>query len=288
MSNPASDHPRITVFDSGVGGLSILEEALGLLPGCRFDYLCDNGGFPYGTRSDAFVIERCHQVIDSYFHHCQQLPDMLVVACNTASTLALPRLRTAYSLPIVGVVPAIKPAASRSRTGTIGLLATPGTVKRDYTRQLIADYAAHCRVISHGSSALVQMAEHKLRGLAPDRQVLARELEVFTRASTVNPHPGQLDCLVLACTHFPLLKDEIQDCLGLGVQLLDSGEAIARRIHYWCDHLGYQLQAGGPIPGTVWFSAREPAAAAMRSHLDRLQLTSINLLGAIDPQTAAT
>ncbi len=288
MSPPASDYPKITVFDSGVGGLSILAEARQLLPGCRFDYLCDNGGFPYGTRSDTYVIERCHQVIEEYFQCCNALPDMVVVACNTASTLALPRLRTAFSLPIVGVVPAIKPAANRSRTGTIGLLATPGTVKRAYTHQLIADYAANCRVISHGSSALVLMAEDKLRGGKPDPQHLARELAVFTETSPVNPQPGQLDCLVLACTHFPLLKDEIQACLGPGVQLLDSGEAIARRVHYWCDHLGYSLMPGDPVAGTAWFSAPEPGLEAMHSHLEHLQLKSIRFLPVSDRQTAAT
>jgi|SRR5690554_1311706 len=283
MKDPANP-PTIAVFDSGVGGLSILAEALRLLPGCRFDYLCDNAGFPYGTRADKFIIQRSQRVIETYFQQCQMMPDMLVVACNTASTLALPHLRATFDLPIIGVVPAIKPAAAYSRTGVIGLLATPATTKRAYTQKLINDYAADCQVISQGSSNLVVMAENKLRGLPPDLSLLAEELKIFTQVSALNPHPEKLDCLVLACTHFPLLEEEIQACLGPQVQLLDSGKAIAKRIHYWCDQLGYSChqETSRVLEGTAWFSAKDPELETMKPCLNPLQLTRVSYLANLD------
>lgn len=278
MTESIQKQPRVVIFDSGVGGLSILREARALVPGCRFDYICDNGGFPYGTKTDDFVIGRTHHVIDRFLANCHYPVDMLVIACNTASTLALPRLRSAYSFPIIGVVPAIKPGASFSQTGYIGLLATPATIRREYTHNLIRDYAGHCQVISHGSSVLVSLAEGKLRGHNLDAASLAEELAPFTTLSAANPTPQRLDCLVLACTHFPLLKPEIQACLGEHITLLDSGEAIARRISYWCDHLGYPPQTGSPTEGCAWFTAESADIEALRPALAEFSLSTVNII----------
>ena len=158
--------PRVLVFDSGVGGLSVAQEIQQRLPQISLVYASDNAFFPYGTKGEAELIARVDQVIDALL--ARYPADILVIACNTASTLTLPHLRSKLSLPIVGVVPAIKPAALMSKSGVIGLLATPATVARPYTHELIREYATNCQVISLGSSALVQIAEQKLRGEAID------------------------------------------------------------------------------------------------------------------------
>src|SRR5690606_9470593 len=151
----------ILVFDSGVGGLSVHAAIAAQLPGETYVYACDNAAFPYGPKPEDELVERVHAVLDALIARFQ--PKLLIVACNTASTVALPRLRQHYTLPIVGVGPATKPAAAISRTRVIGLLATPGTIRRAYTDQLIRDFADACAIVRIGSADLVQIAEHKLR-----------------------------------------------------------------------------------------------------------------------------
>ena len=218
--------PRILVFDSGVGGLSVAREIQQRLPMTSLVYASDNAFFPYGTKGEAELIERVDQVIGELLLHYPA--DILVIACNTASTLTLPHLRSKLSLPIVGVVPAIKPAALMSKTGVIGLLATPATVARPYTHELIREYAANCQVISSGSSELVQIAEQKLRGEAIDEDAISRITQELMRPDQAE----KMDVLVLACTHFPLLKDELAQHLPTHSKLIDSGAAIARRVEF--------------------------------------------------------
>jgi glutamate racemase len=213
---------RILVFDSGVGGLSILQEIHRKIPAANLVYACDNQAFPYGTKEEDELVARVDSVLKALFDAVQ--PDIVVVACNTASTVALPRIRAHFSNPVVGVVPAIKPAAIISRTKVIGLLATPGTVRRDYTRQLIAEFAEGCDFIAVGSSRLVEIAEEKLRGIQPD----TNELKTILAPLLENT---ELDTVVLACTHFPLLKAEIESLAPRLIHWIDSGEAIARRVH---------------------------------------------------------
>lgn len=213
--------PRILVFDSGVGGLSILQAVRARLPGCDYFYACDNAAFPYGTKDEDTVVERVEQVLKAVI--AQTHPDVVVVACNTASTLVLPRIRSHFRDPVVGVVPAIKPAATASRTGVFGLLGTPGTVDRAYTQNLIDEFAPQCTVLRVGTTALVKMAEAKLRGATLDRdQITAVLAPLFA-------HPA-LDTVVLACTHFPLLHDELVAASPRPVIWIDSGEAVARRV----------------------------------------------------------
>jgi len=222
MSQPSPCRPDqpVLVFDSGVGGLTILEALRARLPSENFVYACDNAAFPYGPKPADELTDRVHAVLDALL--ARYAPKLVVVACNTASTVALPRLRSHYTLPIVGVVPAIKPAAQLSRNRVIGLLATPGTVQRPYTEQLIRDFAADCTVIRVGSSALVEQAEHKLRGEVVDKKLLRELLQPFV--------DGGADTIVLGCTHFPLLRDELQAAIGAQMQWVDSGDAIARRV----------------------------------------------------------
>lgn len=246
-------NPSILVFDSGVGGLTIAQEIRRYCPTVQINYLSDSAGFPYGKRPEAFVIERCLRLIRQVIENAVCHIDLVVIACNTASTLALPTLRENFTLPIIGVVPAVKPAAERSANHYFGLLATPATVKRPYTQGLIQDFAAHCTVVSVGSSELVQIAEDKLRGIRPDRIQLRSILQPLTEKSDDNPRPEQLDTIVLACTHFPLLRDEIREVLDRPVELIDSGQAIARRVQYVLDLQQAELSEAAP-PGTYWFT----------------------------------
>jgi glutamate racemase len=212
---------KILVFDSGVGGLSILQALQQALPACEYIYASDNEAFPYGTKSANFLIERVHCVLQALIEKSQ--PDLIVVACNTASTLVLPHIRQHFTIPIVGVVPAIKPAAMQSKTKVIGLLATPGTVARAYTKELINEFANDCEVISVGSADLVTLAEQSLRGVPPPPEKLSGILKPLFDNK-------QLDTIVLACTHFPLIKEQLISASPRPVNWVDSGEAIARRV----------------------------------------------------------
>jgi len=254
----AHQPPRILIFDSGVGGLSILEQIRKQHPHCAFMYASDNAAFPYGPKSESALVDR----VDRVLRQLQLLTqaDIIVIACNTASTLALPRIRSHFTQPVIGVVPAIKPAAKVSKTKVIGLLATPGTVKRDYTQQLIDDFAPDCRVIAIGSSELVALAEQKLRQEAVDINTITPIVAPF-----VNEHA--LDTVVLACTHFPLLTQELQQVLHRVPHWVDSGEAIARRVGYW-------LEALALLPSTCtqpicksYFTARTQAASDLHNTL---------------------
>ena len=213
----------VLVFDSGVGGLSILNTSADSLPGLPLVFACDNGFFPYGTKTETELVERVDAVLQRLLTEIQ--PRLLVIACNTASTVALPRLRSRYTLPIVGVVPAIKPAAQQSRNKIIGLLATPATVQRPYTDLLIQEFAADCTVIKVGSRELVQLAEDKLRGAPVDTGQLQTILAPFFANPAQSP-----DTIVLGCTHFPLLRAELAAASPVPVHWVDSGAAIARRV----------------------------------------------------------
>jgi glutamate racemase len=231
-SSITSTHPGILVFDSGVGGLSVATEIQKKLPFLPLIYASDNAFFPYGTKGETELIERVDKVLRKILSLHQI--DLIVIACNTASTLTLPHCRQHFTQPIVGVVPAIKPAANLTQTGVIGLLATPATVARPYTHKLIAEHAPHCRVISLGSSELVSLAEKKLRGEELD----PTHMDQITQAFFTQPEAEKMDSIVLACTHFPLIRDDILASLyrvsplkdAQSLLLIDSGEAIARRV----------------------------------------------------------
>lgn len=215
---------RILVFDSGVGGLSIVQEIRALLPTLGIDYLADSAFFPYGTRHEAELAQRVVAVIGAAIAQLQ--PALVVIGCNSASTIALELLRARFEVPFVGVVPAIKPAAAASVTKTIGLLATEGTIMRDYTRELARQFAHDCRLVSYGSSELVRQAELLLRGQTPAREVIRKELAGLWS----QPRAAEIDAVVLGCTHFPLLKPLLTELAPAAVQWVDSGAAIARRV----------------------------------------------------------
>lgn len=274
--NPLTRAPRVLVFDSGVGGLSILNEIRQRLPACEFIYASDNEAFPYGTKGEEELIARVALVLQKLLQNFAI--DIIVIACNTASTLALPHIRSHFTQPIVGVVPAIKPAAARSTTKVIGLLATPATVARPYTKDLIHQHANNCTVISIGSSELVLMAEQKLRGEPIFTQQLTQILAPFIEHS----HTSQLDTIVLACTHFPLLRQEILAVLPANIDLIDSGAAIARRVEFLLgEHFGMlqnELIVSAPVPHNAVFTQQARSVEQLRAPLQQFGITEINYI----------
>lgn len=222
--------PSILVFDSGAGGLSIAREILlGAPTPAMLHYVADTQGFPYGTQDDSTLIRRIHEVISSSIERCQ--PDVVVLACNTASTLALASLRQQHAIPFVGVVPAIKPAAALSKTGHIALLATHATITRPYTHQLIADFAADKHVSLIGSDKLVELAEDYIAQGKLNIQEIQHEMtSVFAELPPQNTENARIDTVVLACTHFPLLLNSFKHIYGDDIHWVDSGVAVARRL----------------------------------------------------------
>lgn len=216
--------PSILAFDSGLGGLTVYDEMVRIRPEADFVYAADDAAFPYGALSEVELVGRVEAVMERLI--AAHSPDIVVVACNTASTLVLPHLRRRFALPFVGTVPAIKPAAAASRTKRISILATPGTVARDYTRGLIETYAAECRVELIGSKRLAGFAEAELAGApVPDQELAAEIAPCF-----VEDEAGLTDVVVLACTHYPLLLSRFIRLAPWSVAWIDPAPAIARRM----------------------------------------------------------
>lgn len=208
------------IFDSGVGGLTVSAEIRKRLPELQQTYAADDFFRPYGNKTDEQLKERLPGLLWTLCEAAKV--DLAVIACNTASTAALNEIRAALSIPVIGVVPAVKPAAQTTRSGQFAVLGTPGTVRREYVDNLIKDFAGGKDVVLHGSTKLVALAEDKLAGRQVNMETLTREIEpLFTKVS--------VDTVVLACTHFPLLKDELAAAAPPGIKWIDSGQAIARR-----------------------------------------------------------
>jgi glutamate racemase len=235
--NPAampSPVPTILVFDSGLGGLTVFSEVLKARPDARFVYAADDAGFPYGRLSEPVLVARVLAVMERLIGLHD--PTLVVVACNTASTLVLPHLRQRFSVPFIGTVPAIKPAAQATRTGYVTVLATPATVARDYTRDLIETYAGGCKVNLIGSRRFAGFAEAELAGAPVSDAELLAELE----PCFVQDGEGRTDVVALACTHYPLLLPRLEKIAPWPVTWIDPAPAIAKRL--------VQL-IGPPVPG---------------------------------------
>ena len=249
---------RVLVFDSGVGGLSVLDAIVASGAAVELDYLADTAWLPYGSKPDADVAARVPLLLQALA--AQWTPDLIVIACNTASTIALAPARALIGTPIVGVVPPIKPAAAATKTGVIGLLATPATVRRAYTDDLIAQFAADKRVVKVGSTALVEAAEAKLRGRAPPPGAIEGALAELFAA----PDGDRIDTVALACTHFPLLQAELSAAAARAVTWIQSGDAIARRVR---DLL--QPQAGQARARNAGFTDARAAAELRNAYESR-------------------
>ena len=212
-------------FDSGVGGLSVLRPTRKLLPNAPIVYFADSAGFPYGERSEEDIAARVPALLARAVE--QYAPRLAVIACNTASTIALDHARAALDIPVVGTVPAIKPASELSKRRVIGVLGTQATVRQPYVDDLAARFAADCTVIRHGSPELVALAEAKLAGKKIGFEaVRAAALPLFEA-----PRGEDVDVIVLACTHFRLLDTELRSAFP-GVELVDGAKGIARRIAF--------------------------------------------------------
>ncbi|HEY8267122.1 MAG TPA: glutamate racemase [Xanthobacteraceae bacterium] len=213
---------KALVFDSGLGGLTVLRELARARPDLELVYASDDAAFPYGRLGDGELVERVCKVMEQLIAEVK--PDLVVIACNTASTLALPVLRARFSIPFVGTVPAIKPACERSKTKRVSVLATPRTVRRDYTHDLIREFAGDCKVTLVGSELLASLAESALRGEAVTDEAIAAEI-----APCFVDDGARTDTVVLACTHYPLLLDRLKKLAPWPVEWIDPAPAIARR-----------------------------------------------------------
>ena len=216
--------PRILVFDSGLGGLSVVKALREIAPDAQLAYGADNAAFPYGDWQEGALVDRMEKVMGQLVGQMQ--PDVVVIACNTATTIGLEAMRQRFDVPFVGTVPAIKPAANLTTTGHISVLATPGTVNREYTKALIDTYAFHCQVRLHGAENLAEMAEKKLSGQGVDHAALRAEVAPVFVADKM----GRTDVVVLGCTHYPLLLDELEQVTPWPVTFIDPAPAIARQV----------------------------------------------------------
>ncbi|MEJ5976117.1 glutamate racemase [Novosphingobium sp. PS1R-30] len=214
----------ILLFDSGVGGLSVLAELRAQLPDAPIIYAADNAGLPYGNKTEAQIAARVAGLLGRMTERYR--PRLVCIACNTASTIALGMVREVLEVPIVGTVPAIKPAAALTETGTIGLLGTEATIRQGYVDRLEAEFAQGKRLLRHGAPGLVAAAEARLRGEPVDRAAYARA------AAGLRDQPGgeTIDTVVLACTHFPLVERELAEVFGPGVGFVHGAQGIARRV----------------------------------------------------------
>lgn len=256
----------ILLFDSGVGGLTVLAEVRKLLPEAPVIYAADLAGLPYGAKTEAEIAARVAGLLGRMSERFK--PRLITIACNTASTIALGMVREVLHVPIVGTVPAIKPAAALTQTGTIGLLGTAATVRQKYVDDLEAEFAQGKRLIRHACPELVEAAEAKLRGETPDPAVF----EAAARGLRDQPDGEKIDTVVLACTHFPLVEEELRAALGNKVRFIDGAQGIARRIAYLAQGQAFLRTSPDVAVVTGEVAAAEPLARALKTYgLERLE-----------------
>ena len=269
LGDPSVDPAApLLIFDSGVGGLSVLDEVRKLLPQAPVIYAADNAGLPYGAKSEAEIAARVSGLLGRMTERFA--PRLVCIACNTASTIALGMVRDVLEVPIVGTVPAIKPAALATRSGVIGLLGTEATIRQRYVDNLEREFAADKTLLRFAAPELVDAAEARLRGQSVDPAVFARA------AAGLRDQAGAeaLDTVVLACTHFPLLGAELAAAFGPGVALIDGAEGIARRIAFLTQGQEWRRTR----PDFAVFTRGEPAVAALGPTLARHGLERSELL----------
>lgn len=251
----AEDGPSVLVFDSGMGGLTVASAVLRHVPNVQMNYAADVAAFPYGAWREPQLAERICAVTGRLIDEIR--PDVVVIACNTASTVALDPLRDRFAVPFVGTVPAIKPAAGQTGSGVIGVLATEGTVSREYTRALIDTYAFHCEVVLHGSAGLAALAEQKMRGETVSLPRVREEISpVF-----VEREGARTDVVVLGCTHYPLLMDELHEAAPWPCTFIDPAGAIARRVR---DVLGDRVDTASQTREATAYVTCERGLASMQ------------------------
>jgi glutamate racemase len=246
--------PTILVFDSGLGGLTVLREIVRTRPDAHYVYVADDAFFPYGHHSEDQIIARVVPLIGELI--TTHAPDLVVIACNTASTLVMSHLRERYRVPFVGTVPAIKPACAQSKTKRVSVLGTRGTINREYTKALIRNFAQGCEVTLVGSAELASLAEAALSGVeVSDRDLSAELAPCFIGAG--EDRSARTDTVVLACTHYPLLMDRLVRLAPWPVDWIDPAPAIARRVAALLGPSGHEADRAG---AEMIFTSRRPHA----------------------------
>ena len=264
-----TDARPILFFDSGVGGLSVLAPVRVALPRAPIVYAADTAFFPYGVKTEAEIAGRVPVLLGRLAERYR--PRLIVIACNTASTIALGPVRAALAIPVVGTVPAIRPAALASRTRAIGVLGTDATVRQPYVDRLAAEHAADCLVLRHGSAALVALAEAHLRG-----QPTADDAYRAVLAGLLNQPGGErIDTVVLACTHFPLVADRLAAVAPRPLAFVDGGPGIARRVAHLT---AGQAFPAAPPPGIAVFTGPIDPAPAFAASLAGYGLVTLERL----------
>jgi glutamate racemase len=238
------NYPTILVFDSGLGGLSVLREVVQARPDAHYVYVADDAFFPYGHHSQEALIARVVPLMGELI--AAHRPDLIVIACNTASVQVLAQLRSAYATPFVGTVPAIKPACAQSTTKRVSVLGTKATVAREYTRGLIRDFGGGCEVTLVGSPELASLAEAALNGGTAADDAIAAEIGPCFVGDTADP-AARTDTVVLACTHYPLLLDRLKRLAPWPVAWVDPAPAIARRVSDLLGPPGAEADEAGAI-----------------------------------------
>ncbi len=260
--------PRLLFIDSGLGGLTVLRAARAAVPEADVLFIADDAGFPYGLKSDGVLVSRLLALIESAAR--EFVPDCIVLACNTASTIALQALRESFAVPIVGTVPAVKPAAALTRSGLVSVLATPATVAREYTRALIQQFGAGTSFTLVGTPSLAAIAEAHSSGAAIDEEAIAREIA----PAFIGDGGAKTDVVVLGCTHYPLLLDKLDAAAPWPVAWLDPAPAIGRRIANVLAEAGHIAGAGAKHGhGEIQFTSGQPPSPALLQLLHSHKLT---------------
>jgi glutamate racemase len=242
--------PTILVFDSGLGGLTVLREIVKVRPDAHYVYVADDDFFPYGRHGEDEIIARVVPMVGELIR--THKPDLLVIACNTMSVSVMAHLRAAYSVPFVGTVPAIKPACAASKTRRVSVLGTKATVKREYTQALIRDHGQGCEVTLVGSADLASLAEAALSGVeVGDKEIFAELAPCFVG----DGDKTRTDTIVLACTHYPLLMDRLVRLAPWPVDWIDPAPAIARRVSDLLRAPGDESDSAG---AEMIFTSRRP------------------------------
>ena len=250
--------PTILIFDSGLGGLTVFREVAKAKPHARYVYVADDAFFPYNGRGEDELIARVTALMGELIE--THRPALVVIACNTASTIVLPNLRAAYSVPFVGTVPAIKPACAGSVSKRVTVLGTAATVSREYTRALIRDFANGSDVALVGSARLAEFAEAELQGVPVPDALIAQELA----PCFVEADGRRTDTIVLACTHYPLLLERMRQLAPWPVTFIDPAPAIARRV---ADLSGPRAATEAPSPARIIFTSGQMPSAALGAAL---------------------
>jgi glutamate racemase len=273
--------PTILVFDSGLGGLTVFRELVKARPDARYAYVADDAFFPYSSHGEAALVERIVALMGELIE--RERPDLVVIACNTASTLVLPQLRARFSVPFIGTVPAIKPACAASLSKRVSVLGTEATVSREYTRALIRDFANGTDVTLVGSARLAGYAEAELQGTPVSDDAISAEVA----ACFADAAGRRTDTIVLACTHYPLLLDRFQRLVPWPVNFLDPAPAIARRM---TDLIGPQANDPTPAPARIAFTSGtvpSPVLAAALAGFGLAATAGIDLPGIDLPPLSA-